>query len=114
MEDWARKLKRSGYPATVRHQVVKEALCKYEKMCKVEEEGGSPVHRAREWQKSARRLEKELKSSNWHKSDQAVISAPLIINQSAGILAQELKESCCKFLKSSGISVTVRRGLVCP
>ena len=60
IEEWARKLRRSGYPATVRHQVVKEALTKYEKMCKVEEEGGRPVHRAREWQQSARRMKKEL------------------------------------------------------
>ena len=57
MEEWARKLRRSGYPATVRHQVVKEALTKYDKMCKVEEEGGRPVHRVREWQQSARRME---------------------------------------------------------
>ena len=50
MEEWARKLKRSGYPASVRHQVVSEALRKYENMCKVEDEGGRPIHRAREWQ----------------------------------------------------------------
>ena len=42
LEEWARKLKRGGYSATVRHQVVKEALCKYEKMCKVEEKEGRP------------------------------------------------------------------------
>ena len=26
MESWARKLRRSGYPCTVRHQVIKEAI----------------------------------------------------------------------------------------
>ena len=59
MEECARKLRRSGYPATVRHQMVKEALTKYDKMCKVEEEGGRPVNRAREWQQSARRIRSE-------------------------------------------------------
>ena len=36
MEEWARKLKQSGYQASVRLQVVSEALRKYQKMCKSE------------------------------------------------------------------------------
>ena len=108
MEEWARKLKRSGYPVSVRHQVVTEALRKYEKMCKVEDNGGRPIHRAREWQQSARRLEKELRTANWHKTDKAEISAPLIVDPTAGKLTKKLKETCEKFFKSSGISVTVR------
>ena len=32
MEEWSRKLKRSGYPATFRHQVVKAAVDRWEKM----------------------------------------------------------------------------------
>ena len=80
MEDWARKLRRSGYPATTRHQVFKEAVEKYEKICVVEDEGGRPVHRAREWQQAARRLDKETSIVNWHKLDPSQISAPLIID----------------------------------
>ena len=49
MEKWARKLQRSGYPATFRHQVIKASLEKWDKMCREEEEGVRPVHRAREW-----------------------------------------------------------------
>ena len=30
MEEWARKLRRSGYSVTTRHQVIKEAVEKYE------------------------------------------------------------------------------------
>ena len=45
MVEWAKKLRRNGYSATIRHQVVKEAILKYEKMCAVEDEGGRPVHR---------------------------------------------------------------------
>ena len=34
MEAWSRKLQRSGYPATFRHQVVSAAVLKWERMCK--------------------------------------------------------------------------------
>ena len=80
MEDWARKLRTSGYPATTRHQVIKEAVKKYEKICVVEDEGGRPVHRAREWQQAARRLDKETSIVSLHKLDPSQISAPLIID----------------------------------
>ena len=51
-------------------------------MCKVEDDGGRDVHRAREWQKMEQSLEKELKPANWHKSksDTKVISALLIVD----------------------------------
>ena len=110
MEEWARKLRRSGYPCTVRHQVIKEAVEKYERMCKVEDDGGRPVHRAREWQQMARRLEKELKPANWHKSksDTEGISAPLIIDPTNGNLTKRLKETCANFKAASGINISVR------
>ena len=68
MKDWASKLWRSGYPATTRHQVAKESIEKYERMCTVEDKGGRPVNRAREWKQAARRLEKETKTAYWHKT----------------------------------------------
>ena len=110
MEEWARKLCRSGYPCTVRHQVVKEAVEKYEKKCDVEDSGGRPVHRAREWQQKSRRLEKELRPANWHqrKSEPDNISAPLIVDPTNGTLTRKLKEICGKFKNANGISVTVR------
>lgn len=49
MERWSRKLQRSGYPATVRHQAIREAIDKFERICKVEDAGGRPIRRAREW-----------------------------------------------------------------
>ena len=59
MTSWAMKLKRSGYPATTRHQVISEAVKKFHKMCEVEDKGRRPIHRAREYQRSAWRLEKK-------------------------------------------------------
>ena len=34
MEDWCRKLHRSGYPATIRHEVIKAASDRFKKMRK--------------------------------------------------------------------------------
>ena len=47
MEDWSRKLRRSGYPATMRHEVIKAAVDRYKKMCMEEDEGVRPNHRPR-------------------------------------------------------------------
>ena len=91
MGKWAKKLRRSGYPPTVWHQVIKEAVVQYEKMCEVEDQGGRSVHRAREWQKSARRLEKELKGVTWHQGEKGQKSAPLILDTIAGELTSQLK-----------------------
>ena len=49
MEDWSRKLCRSGYPEPFRHQVIKAAVDKWNKMYKTEDERGRPIHRPREW-----------------------------------------------------------------
>ena len=91
MRSWAMKLRRSGYPETVRHQVISEAVRKFEKMCHDEDSGGRPIHRARSWQKSARRLEKERKATKWHKSTADRVSAPLIIDPSPGVLTEKMK-----------------------
>ena len=68
MEDWSRKLRRSGYPATMRHEVIKAAVDRYKKMCMEEDEGVRLIHRPRSWKVKERRREKELKRTNWHQS----------------------------------------------
>ena len=80
MEKWSRKLRRSGYPATWRHEVIKAAYEKFDKMCEDEDNGVRPIHRPREWKERERRLEKEAKVSNWHKSKPNQVSAPLILD----------------------------------
>ena len=49
MKKWSHKLRRSGYPATVRHEVIKAACEKWDRMCEDEDKGVRPVHRPREW-----------------------------------------------------------------
>ena len=40
METWSRKLRRSGYPATLRHEMIGASVRRYEKMCEEEDNGG--------------------------------------------------------------------------
>ena len=44
MEKWSQKLRRSGYPKTMRHQVIKTSLQKWDKLCEEEDAGIRPVH----------------------------------------------------------------------
>jgi hypothetical protein len=108
MGKWARKLQRIGYPTSVRHQVITEAVAKYKKMCRTEDESGRPIHRARDWQKAARRLDKERKATSWHKNNQSGLSAPLIVDPSAGKLVEKMKSACKSFSESLNIHVTVK------
>ena len=45
-EEFARKLKRSRYAATMRHQVVETALRRWRRMSREEDEGVRPVGRS--------------------------------------------------------------------
>ena len=84
MTCWLMKLTRSGYPATTQHQTIREAVRKFERMCEVEDIGGRPTYEAREWQSAAQRLEKENKSTEWHKMSQDKILAALVIITTPG------------------------------
>ena len=64
MELWSRKLRRSGYPATVRHEMIGASVRRYERMCEEEDRGVRPVHRARDWKEEERQRAKELKKTN--------------------------------------------------
>ena len=91
MELWSLKLRRSGYPATLRHEVIKTSCEKWDKMCLEKDGGVRPVHRPRTWRESERRIEKEVQKENWHKSEKGQVSAPLIIDPVAGNMSSEMK-----------------------
>ena len=84
MEEWLHKLKRNGYPHSFRHQVVKAAVQKWDDMCRVEDSGGRPIHRNREWHENSLWMEKERKQESWHQRDKDQPSAPLMIDPTAG------------------------------
>ena len=87
---------------------MKEAIEKYERMGREEDQGGRPIHRAREWQKASRSLEKELKTVSWHKGGEGEASAPLIIDPMAGNLTCNLKAACKKYEEATGIRAAVK------
>ena len=74
-----------------------EAVREFKKMCDEEDNGGRPIHRARSWQKSVRRLEKERKGTSWHKASADRVSAPLIIDPTCGELTGKMKAACKDF-----------------
>ena len=108
MELWSHKLRRSGYPGTIRHEVIKTACEKWDRMCKDEDNGVRPVHRPRTWREKERREEKEDKRKNWHKSDKNQVSAPLIVDPVAGTMTTEMKQVCKSFETVTGIRVVVQ------
>ena len=104
---WSLKLRRSGYPETVRHEVIKTASERWQKMCEEEDEGVRPVHRPRGWRAKERRLEKEKKVLSWHSHKGTQASAPLILDPTAGSLTKDMKEVCSKFEEVTGMRVAV-------
>ena len=113
MERWSRKLRRSGYPATLRHEMIGASMRKYEKMCEVEDSGGRPIHRSREWKVRERQRAKELKRTNWHKATDNQVSAPLILDPTSGDMSKEMREVARKFEVVTGwrVPVVERAGL---
>ena len=109
MGRWAEKLRRSGYPHTTRHQVIKAAVNKFEQMCRVADEGGRPLHRPRAWFEQERRLERELrKGGSWCKGGAEQVIAPLIMDPTAGRLSENIKKACRDYEVATGICVRLK------
>ena len=107
MTKWSMKLRRSGYPATIRHQVIKTAGERWDRMCQQEDSCVRPIHRSRYWKAKERAREKEMKITNWHKSQANQVSAPLIVDPTAGNTTSEMREVCRKFEAVTGMRVAV-------
>ena len=99
MELWSQKLRRSGYPAVIRHEVIRLACEKHDSMCKNDDSGKRLIHRPRIWQKKERRMAKEMKKINWPKNSPNQISAPLILDPVAGEMTSEIKKMFVKSLR---------------
>ena len=108
MTQFSMKLKRSGYPATRRHQVVRTVCERWDKACQEEDTRVRPIHRPREWKQEERMLEKENKILNWHQAKKGQISAPLILDPTSGEMAEEIKDVCAKFEAVTGMHVVVK------
>ena len=56
----------------------------------------------------ARRREKESKREAWHKSENGQVSAPLILDPTAGGLTADLKKICDRFEKGTNMRVVTK------
>ena len=93
----------------MRHLIIKEAVKKFDRIFEAEESGIRPVHRKREWKRAERRLEKEKKrGGSWHKGGEGQITAPLILDPTAGGLSQAIRTACEHFDKATGIKVALK------
>ena len=54
MTELCARMKAAGYDENFRLQVVKSAMDGFDKMVKVEREGGRPVNRPRSWEEDSR------------------------------------------------------------
>ena len=104
---WSLKLRRSGYPETVRHEVIRTSSERWQKMCEEEDSGVRPVHRPRGWKAKERRLEKERKAACWHSSQSNQPSAPLILDPTSGSMTKDMKDVSAKFEEVTGMRVAV-------
>ena len=67
-----------------------------------------PIHRSRCWKAKERIKEKEIKITNWHKNQRNQVSAPLIIDPTAGSKTSEMKDVCRKFKAVTGMRVGIQ------
>ena len=74
------KMQFSGYTETFRAQVVRSALCAYDKMVEKDGRGEEPLYRPREWRRVERAEERRKKKSDWFKGskkkNESVIFVP--------------------------------------
>ena len=71
MEEYARTLRRSGYPERFRHEVISDAVRGHNKMIQAETEGGRPVDRPREYQEKERKKVKADKRERYYRSERS-------------------------------------------
>ena len=67
LNDFAQRLRASGYNEDYRHQVIKAGVVGFDKMLEVATNGGRPLNRARSWKEDIRQKKKELQRKNWYR-----------------------------------------------
>jgi len=60
------RLQVSGYDQLFRYQILKSAQMAYKKIVEADELNIKPLYRNKNWKKDERRIEKELKGTNWY------------------------------------------------
>ena len=111
LNEYSKKLERSGYSARTRADVIQAAIQTNRRMKNDEVPGRRPLYRPRTWHKAKRILDKESRKSSWSKTAQRtgeVAGASLIIYPQAGnALNDKMKSICKNFLEYTNIHVKV-------
>ena len=68
LNDFTERMRDSGYPESMRYQIVQSGLQGYKKMLEVERAGGRPVNRLQKSDQIARKKQKTIKKDNWYKN----------------------------------------------
>ena len=105
VEGFSMRMQFSGYTEMFRAQVVKSALCAYDKMVEKDERGEEPLYRPREWRRVERAEERRKKKGDWFKGsgkkkNESVIFVP---STPRGELRRRFLES----IKRAGVKVAV-------
>ena len=90
LDDFAQRLRASGYNEDYRYQVVKSGVVGFDKMLEATTNGGRPINRARSWNEDIRQKKKELQSKNWYR--QGGYDVPLFVPHTPrGELAKRMR-----------------------
>ena len=94
LDNFSDRMRMSGYSQDFRFQVIKSGIEGYEKMRRLELEGGRPVNRPRSWEEDKRQSKKELEKKNWFRK--GGYHVPLFVPHTPGgelVKRMKLKES---------------------
>ena len=116
LTEWSATLRRSGYSAMYRREVVRAAVSIHEKILEDDNNEVRPMYRERKWQREEREREKEMRKENWYRARNPAsgngttekYEAPLIIDPTInGDLKAEMDKICETFNTSHGMNVKV-------
>ena len=94
LNEYMSRLKKSGYSAKYRLQILKSAKEAYKRILEENEEGSKPLYRNRNWNKVEREKEKAMKKKKWYKKDGGPRYNTVLFVETTpgGELAKKLKE----------------------
>ena len=103
VEEYSMRMQFSGYSEIFRAQVVKSALCAYDRMVERDRTGEEPLYRPREWRRVERAEERRKKKSDWFKGAEENESVIFIPSTPRG----ELKKMFLESIRKAGVRIAV-------
>ena len=105
VEGFSVRMQFSGYTETFRAQVVRSALCAYDKMIEKDERGEELIYKPREWRRVEREEGRRKKKSDWFKGAEKEKNESVIFVPSTP--RGELRRRFLESIKKAGVKVAV-------